>query len=108
MVDSTRHSQCWPSGFPTDLLIEADDVPLDGISEALAGLAEGRFAGKVMVVPSRATRQGPADAHTFYPSGTPRLNHVALSLPPTISTRPTGTTSAGSGARCSASTSSRS
>jgi (R,R)-butanediol dehydrogenase/meso-butanediol dehydrogenase/diacetyl reductase len=37
--------------FPTDLLIEADDVPLDGLSEALAGLAEGRFAGKVMVVP---------------------------------------------------------
>jgi len=38
-------------GFPTDKLIEADDVTLDGLSEALAGLAEGRFAGKVMVVP---------------------------------------------------------
>jgi len=38
-------------GFPTDLIIEADDVPLDGISEALSGLARGRFAGKVMVVP---------------------------------------------------------
>ena len=37
--------------FPTDLLIEADDVPLDGLSDALAGLAAGRFAGKVMVVP---------------------------------------------------------
>ncbi len=38
-------------GFPTDLLIEAEDVPLDGLSAALAGLAEGRLAGKVMVVP---------------------------------------------------------
>jgi threonine dehydrogenase-like Zn-dependent dehydrogenase len=37
--------------FPTDLLIEDDDVPLHGISGALAGLAEGRFAGKVMVTP---------------------------------------------------------
>jgi threonine dehydrogenase-like Zn-dependent dehydrogenase len=38
-------------GFPTDLLIEADDVPLDGLSDALVGLAQGRLAGKVMVVP---------------------------------------------------------
>jgi threonine dehydrogenase-like Zn-dependent dehydrogenase len=38
-------------GFPTDLLIEADDVPLDQLSDALAGLAAGRYAGKVMVVP---------------------------------------------------------
>jgi L-iditol 2-dehydrogenase len=38
-------------GFPTDLLIEPDDVALDGISDALVGLAEGRLAGKVMVVP---------------------------------------------------------
>ncbi len=38
-------------GFPTDLLIEADDVPLDRLSEALVDLAEGRYAGKVMVVP---------------------------------------------------------
>jgi L-iditol 2-dehydrogenase len=38
-------------GFPTDLLIEAQDVPLDRLSEALAGLAEGRLSGKVMVVP---------------------------------------------------------
>jgi (R,R)-butanediol dehydrogenase/meso-butanediol dehydrogenase/diacetyl reductase len=37
--------------FPTDLLIEADDVPLDRVSEALAGLAAGQYAGKVMVVP---------------------------------------------------------
>ncbi len=38
-------------GFPTDLLIEAEDVPLDRLSDALAGLAQGRYAGKVMVVP---------------------------------------------------------
>jgi (R,R)-butanediol dehydrogenase/meso-butanediol dehydrogenase/diacetyl reductase len=38
-------------GFPTDLLIETEDVPLDLLSEALADLAEGRYAGKVMVVP---------------------------------------------------------
>ena len=40
-----------PSGVRYDRLIEAEDVPLDGISDALVGLAEGRFAGKVMVVP---------------------------------------------------------
>jgi threonine dehydrogenase-like Zn-dependent dehydrogenase len=38
-------------GFPTELLIESEDVPLDLISDALVGLAEGRYAGKVMVVP---------------------------------------------------------
>ena len=41
-------------GFPTDLLIEADGVPLEGISDALAGLAKGDLAGKVMVVPGRS------------------------------------------------------
>ncbi len=38
-------------GFPTDLLIESEDVTLDRIPDALVGLAEGRLAGKVMVVP---------------------------------------------------------
>jgi (R,R)-butanediol dehydrogenase/meso-butanediol dehydrogenase/diacetyl reductase len=38
-------------GFPTDLLIEEEDVPLDRVTDALVGLAEGRYAGKVMVVP---------------------------------------------------------
>ena len=49
-------------GFPSDLLIEADDVPLDRLSETLAGLAEGRYAGKVMVVPelSPGVVAGPA------------------------------------------------
>jgi threonine dehydrogenase-like Zn-dependent dehydrogenase len=38
-------------GFPADLLIEAGDVPLNGIVQALEDLAVGRIAGKVMVVP---------------------------------------------------------
>ncbi|MGH9029441.1 MAG: zinc-dependent alcohol dehydrogenase [Acidimicrobiales bacterium] len=40
--------------IPTDLLIEPDDVPLDHLAGALADLAEGRLAGKVMVVPSES------------------------------------------------------
>ena len=81
-------------------------MPLDRVSEALAGLAEGRFAGKVMVVP-RAVGRGRLMAHPYYPSGTPRLNHVAMSLAPTCWTPPTGPSSARSGARSSASRSSR-
>jgi len=38
-------------GFPADLLIEDGDVALDGLTDALEGLALGRIAGKVMVVP---------------------------------------------------------
>jgi len=38
-------------GFPAELLIEAGDVPLNGIVQALEDLAVGRIAGKVMVVP---------------------------------------------------------
>ena len=38
-------------GFPVDRLIEAEDVPLDRLGDALAGLAGGRYAGKVLVVP---------------------------------------------------------
>jgi threonine dehydrogenase-like Zn-dependent dehydrogenase len=44
--------------FPTDLLIEEGDVALDGLSDALAGLADGRFAGKVMVVPRVSAGSG--------------------------------------------------
>jgi (R,R)-butanediol dehydrogenase / meso-butanediol dehydrogenase / diacetyl reductase len=44
--------------FPTDRLIEADDVPLDRLSDALAGLADGRYAGKVMVVPRLSEEDG--------------------------------------------------
>ena len=38
-------------GFPADLLIDPDDVPLNGITDALEDLALGRIAGKVMVIP---------------------------------------------------------
>jgi threonine dehydrogenase-like Zn-dependent dehydrogenase len=39
------------SDFPTDLLIEPDDVPLDGILAAVRGLGAGALAAKVMIVP---------------------------------------------------------
>jgi len=46
--------------FPSDELIEADDVPLDGLLEAIQGLAGGELAAKVMIVPSQGIipRQG--------------------------------------------------
>jgi hypothetical protein len=37
--------------LPVDVLIDPEDVSLDGLGEAMASLAEGRIAGKVMVVP---------------------------------------------------------
>jgi len=37
---------------PSSLLIDPDDIGLDGISVALGDLATGRIAGKVMVVPA--------------------------------------------------------
>jgi threonine dehydrogenase-like Zn-dependent dehydrogenase len=37
--------------FPTDLLVEPEDVPLDGILPAIQGLGAGELAGKVMIVP---------------------------------------------------------
>jgi 2-desacetyl-2-hydroxyethyl bacteriochlorophyllide A dehydrogenase len=40
--------------LPIDVLVEDVDVGLDGLSEAMAGLATGGIAGKVMVVPRRA------------------------------------------------------
>jgi (R,R)-butanediol dehydrogenase/meso-butanediol dehydrogenase/diacetyl reductase len=36
---------------PLDVLVEADDVPLDGLLDAALGLHEGTLAAKVMVVP---------------------------------------------------------
>jgi (R,R)-butanediol dehydrogenase/meso-butanediol dehydrogenase/diacetyl reductase len=42
--------------FPADELIDPDDVPLDGLLDALHGLAEGRIAAKAMVVPRRSDR----------------------------------------------------
>jgi len=37
--------------FPTDALIETDEVPLDGIASAIQGLASGDLPAKVMIVP---------------------------------------------------------
>ena len=37
--------------MPTDALIEPTEVPLSGLQDAILGCAEGRLAGKVMVVP---------------------------------------------------------
>jgi threonine dehydrogenase-like Zn-dependent dehydrogenase len=44
--------------WPTGLLVEEHDVTLDELGDALTALAEGRLAGKVMVVPrtSQAVR----------------------------------------------------
>jgi threonine dehydrogenase-like Zn-dependent dehydrogenase len=38
--------------LPTSVLIEPTDVSLEGLGDALVGLAAGRIAGKVMVAPS--------------------------------------------------------
>ena len=37
--------------LPIDHLVEAEEVPLDGVLDAMRGLAEGRTAGKVLVRP---------------------------------------------------------
>jgi 2-desacetyl-2-hydroxyethyl bacteriochlorophyllide A dehydrogenase len=39
--------------FPSDLLIESEDVPLDDILQAIEGLHDGDLAAKVMIVPRR-------------------------------------------------------
>ena len=41
---------------PLDVLVEPDDVPLDGLLDAALGLHEGRLAAKVMVVPRVGAR----------------------------------------------------
>ncbi len=37
---------------PLDVLVEAEDVPLDGLLDAALGLHEGTLAAKVMIVPT--------------------------------------------------------
>ena len=37
--------------LPTDRLLEPDDVPLDGVLDAMRQLADGHLAGKVLVKP---------------------------------------------------------
>jgi len=39
--------------FPSDVLIEPDDVPLEGLYDAIVGLHDGDLAAKVMIVPQR-------------------------------------------------------
>jgi hypothetical protein len=48
-----------PGAIPTDVLIEADDVGLDRVGEAVRGLAAGETAGKVMVAPGLTLAAGP-------------------------------------------------
>jgi threonine dehydrogenase-like Zn-dependent dehydrogenase len=43
-----------PAAIPTELLIEADDIGLDRLGEAVRQLAAGETAGKVMVAPGLA------------------------------------------------------
>lgn len=42
--------------FPVDMLIEHDEVPLEGLYEAVERLAAGEIAAKVMIVPSPKRR----------------------------------------------------
>ena len=71
--------------LPVDVLIDPDDVSLEGLGDAMQGLVDGRIAGKVMVVPGPTTpgrsSGGRVMPHPYYPSGNPRFNHVALSVP---------------------------
>ena len=39
--------------FPTDVLIESDDVPLEGLSTRSSDSASGELPAKVMIAPSR-------------------------------------------------------
>ena len=39
--------------FPTEVLIEADDVPLEGLYDAVERLVSGELPAKVMIAPSR-------------------------------------------------------
>ncbi|HVA02501.1 MAG TPA: alcohol dehydrogenase catalytic domain-containing protein [Acidimicrobiales bacterium] len=47
--------------LPVDVLIDPDDVSLDGLGQAMRSLAEGRIAGKVMVVPGRSGPTSPGE-----------------------------------------------
>jgi L-iditol 2-dehydrogenase len=39
--------------FPTDILIESDDVPLEGLSEAVDRLVTGELPAKVLIAPNK-------------------------------------------------------
>jgi L-iditol 2-dehydrogenase len=40
-------------GFPTDVLIEADDVPLEGLRDAVEQLVTGELPAKVLIAPNK-------------------------------------------------------
>ena len=73
--------------LPVDVLIDPDDVIARGPRRGhAAAWPRERIAGKVMVVPGGAAgaqsgAEGRLMAHPYYPSGNPRFNHVALSVP---------------------------
>ncbi len=47
-----RPSTCWPrAACPSTRCSSREVVPLDGLLDAMRGLAEGRLAGKVLVRP---------------------------------------------------------
>ena len=64
-------------GFPSELLIEPDDVPLGGLIDAIHGLEAGDLAGKVMIVPGGLAMTTEPNVATR----SPRFNHVAMSVP---------------------------
>jgi threonine dehydrogenase-like Zn-dependent dehydrogenase len=39
-------------GFPLDLLIEPEDVPLEGLLSAIEGLGAGEIPAKVLIAPN--------------------------------------------------------
>jgi 2-desacetyl-2-hydroxyethyl bacteriochlorophyllide A dehydrogenase len=43
-------------GFPLDVLIEADDVPLEGLLDACERLSAGDLPAKVLIAPNQASR----------------------------------------------------
>jgi threonine dehydrogenase-like Zn-dependent dehydrogenase len=44
-------------GFPLDVLVEAEDVPLDGLLDACERLGAGDLPAKVLIAPNQATQK---------------------------------------------------
>ncbi len=88
-------------GFPADALIEPDDVPLDGLLDAVERLVAGELPAKVLVAPARSdgkrrrTMTTPTAQAALQPRGHERPARRC-------STRTAGATSCASTTRCSA------